>query len=64
MENKATESQKKILYDRADQLEKIGFEFKFSETQGWYQKGEVKMIPTVIMCASEIEWQKFIDENT
>jgi hypothetical protein len=60
----ATEIEKKIINDRADQLEKIGFVFKVSENNCWYEKNGVKMIPTLMMCASYHDWEKFISENS
>jgi hypothetical protein len=53
-----------IIDERATQLESIGFVFKCSENRVWYEKGSVKMIPTLMMCASTPEWDKFILENT
>jgi len=57
-------SEEQIINERASQLESIGFVFKVSETSVWYEKGDVKMIPTLMMCASEKDWNEFIIKNT
>lgn len=59
----ARDYEKEVINDRATQLESIGFVFKVSGNSTWYEKGGVKMIPTLMMCASEGEWQRFIEEN-
>ena len=56
-------SEEEIINERAAQLEQIGFVFKVSEDSGWYQKGDVKMIPTLMMCASTKDWNNFIDKH-
>lgn len=55
--------EEEIINKRAAELEKIGFVFKCDENRVWYEKGEVKMIPTLMMCASEREWQEFISQH-
>lgn len=53
----------KTLYKRADLLESIGFKMQVSYNSVYYQKGDVKIISTLIMCASESEFKQFIENN-
>lgn len=54
--------EKETIDRRATELEQIGFVLKVSYDSVWYEKGEAKMIPTLMMCASEGEWQAFIEK--
>ena len=60
-----TDTDTKELFDkRATELESLGFVFKISGDSVWYERGEVKVIPTLIMCASTREWNEFINRNS
>lgn len=56
--------EEKIINERAQELEQIGFKLKVSSDAIWYQKGEVKMFPTVMMCASTHDWNEFISKHS
>ena len=59
--NKTAEEE--IINERAAELEKIGFILQVSEDSVWYQKGDVKMMPTLMMCAPTKHWNEFIDKH-
>lgn len=60
----ATKEQQEILNKRADQLEAIGFVMSVDKDNVWYEKGPVKMAPTLMMCAPTKQWNDFIEKNT
>lgn len=60
----ATKQEKEIMDERATDLEAIGFVLKCSEDRVWYEKGEVKMIPNLMMCAPTKDWNEFILKHT
>lgn len=52
------------LIARADQLESIGFKKIIDITGYVFVKGNVRIIPTLIMIMRANEWDKFIEENS
>lgn len=59
-----TKEERQIMDERADQLEKIGFVLNCDANSVWYEKGDVKMIPTLMMCPPTKDWNEFIEKNS
>lgn len=55
--------EQEIINERAAQLEEIGFVIKVTGDQIWYEKDGVKMIPTLMMCASRKEWDEWYNSQ-
>jgi hypothetical protein len=59
----ATEHEEKILNERANELEKIGFVMQVTHDSVWYEKDGVKVVPTLMMCAPTKQWNEFIEKH-
>ena len=56
--------EEQILYERADQLEKIGFKADYSNSSVAYVKGNVRIEATLMLCANLKDRSEFIEKHT
>lgn len=58
-------AREELLLKRKEQLEEIGFKLIVKESTGMFcfVKGNVEIVPTLVMCMPDFDFRMFLDSN-